>query len=101
MLESSEPQKFGVIKGPASEPNFLRDSYEPVSCDFTDELENFSVRKIPVEVAYWENRREPKSSRGIITDVFTSAKKEEFLKLDSGKTIRLDLISEIRPLRAA
>jgi Rho-binding antiterminator len=97
MLQNSEPRNLHVVKGPTPDPSQLKDSYEPVACDFTDELENLAVRRAPVDVAYWDESGQPQTVSGVIVDIFTSPEKEEFVKLNEGEFIRLDKISEVRP----
>jgi hypothetical protein len=97
MLENSEPRPTKSINGPAADANSIKKAYKPVSCDFSDELENFSVRKILVDVTYWDDKSLPCQLTGVIEDIFTTPQKEEFLKLDNGELIRLDRIFEIAP----
>jgi hypothetical protein len=92
-----EPVHFHrLVPGPAAEKSALKSHYEPVSCDFTDEIEDLSVRKLPVDVSYWNQSAELQKACGRITDIFTSPEKEEFLQLDDGTTVRLDKIFEIK-----
>lgn len=70
--------------------------YEPVDCDFTDELEFVAVRKIPVTVSHWNDQDTLTKSEGLITDIQTTASKEEFLVMSKGERIRLDHIHELR-----
>lgn len=89
-----------LVPGPAPSADSVREHYEPVSCDFSDELEELSVKKLPVDVAYWDESHRLANACGRITDIFTSPGKEEFLKLDDGSphetVIRLDTIMEVR-----
>lgn len=85
-----------LVPGPAADPASIKANYEPVSCDFSDELEHLSVRNLPVDVAYWDEARQVARACGRITDIFTSPGKEEFLKLDDGTLIRLDRILEVK-----
>lgn len=94
--ESSKNHFHRLVRGPASDAEHLHTRYEPVGCDFSDELEEISVKKLPVDVAYWDESHRPAKARGRITDIFTSPSKEEFLKLDDGTQVRLDMIMEVR-----
>lgn len=85
-----------LVPGPAGDVSGLHREYSPVSCDFSDELEHLSVRRIPVEVAYWDEDEHLTRAAGRIADIFTSPAKEEFLKLDEGTLVRLDKILEVR-----
>ena len=85
-----------LVFGPAPDRNSLKAHYEPVSCDFTDEIEDLSVRKLPVDVSYWDQSANLKKACGRITDIFTSSEKEEFLKLEDGTLVRLDKILEVK-----
>lgn len=89
-----------LVPGPAADISLLKQKYEPVSCDFSDQIEDFSVRKLPVELRYWENSR-LKLVEGKITDIFTTPEKEEFLKLEDGTLVRLDKIMEIKSMESA
>ncbi len=100
-----EPSKKGFhfhhfVPGPAGDPDRLRAKYEPVSCDFSDELESLSVQRLPVHVAFWDETRSLIRAKGRIVDIFTSPGKEEFLCLEDGspggRLVRLDRILEVR-----
>lgn len=89
--------KTSVLQGPALGREALRESYKPVSCDFTDELEAASVRGLSVEIAYWKNSGQASIVRGKIKDIFTEHS-EDFLRMSGGEVIRLDRISQINIL---
>jgi hypothetical protein len=90
------PHIHKLVLGPAPDVSALKERYEPVNCDFTDEIEDLSVRKLPVDVSYWDQTKRLQKACGRITDIFTSPQKEEFLKLDDGTLVRLDKILEVR-----
>lgn len=98
MLEKSSTQftPKKIVSGPAPSAQSASERYEPVDCDFVDELENFAVRKIPVIVEYWNDKAELVQLSGLIQDIFTTAEKEEFLRFSEGTTVRLDRIYEVR-----
>lgn len=71
--------------------------YEPVSCDYHDELEAAAMHKSEVELEF-ELEGVPQRGRGRITDVYT-ADGAEFVKfqLPQGQVdIRLDHIISMR-----
>lgn len=70
------------------------EKYEPISCDFYDELEAFSILKKEVEVFYEDESGLTASVFGIIKDLY-SRDKVEYLLLDTGKEIRLDLLIRV------
>lgn len=98
MLEKSSTQftPKKIVSGPAPNPRSTSDRYEPVDCDFVDELEDFAVRRIPVIVEYWNDRAELIQLSGLIRDIFTTSEKEEFLRISDGTEIRLDQIHQVR-----
>ncbi len=87
--------KTKILEGPIKSSNDLVWIYQPVECDFTDELEFASVKKINVEVKYWNSLGELADSTGRIVDIFTK-NKEEFLTMTDSSHIRLDRIFQIR-----
>lgn len=98
MLERSSvrftPKK--IVSGPAPHARAFSERYEPVDCDFVDELEDFSVRRIPVILEHWNEKAELIQVSGIIKDVFTTPEKAEFVRLADGTLVRLDRICEVR-----
>ena len=71
--------------------------YEPVSCDYHDQLEAAAMHKSPVELEF-ELEGIPTRERGKIADVYT-ANGAEFVKFDSDGgpvEIRLDHIISMR-----
>ena len=71
--------------------------YEPVSCDYHDQLEAAAMHKNPVELEF-ELEGVPQKERGQIEDVYTS-EGAEFVRFaaDSGKLeIRLDHIISMK-----
>lgn len=83
--------------------------YRPIACDFHDDLEAYAVtgRRIRIRHAAAE-APEPVNgasesllcNEGRIRDISTNAKKEEFLTLDDGASIRLDRIRSVEALAA-
>jgi Rho-binding antiterminator len=70
------------------------ENYEPISCDFYDELEAFSILKKEVEIFYEDESGEAVSVFGKIKDLY-SRDKQEYLLLDSGIEIRLDSLVRV------
>ena len=71
--------------------------YEPVSCDYHDELEAAAMHKKEVELEF-DLEGVTQKERGKISDVYT-ADGAEFVKFDSGSgpiEIRLDHIISMR-----
>ena len=74
-----------------------QERYEPVSCDYHDELEAAAMHKSKVELEF-ELEGMPQKEHGTIDDVYT-AEGAEFVKFvsDSGPIeIRLDKIISIK-----
>jgi Rho-binding antiterminator len=69
-------------------------NYTPISCDFYDELEAYSILKKEVEIFYEEEAGIPTSIFGRIKDLY-SRDNTEYLLLDTGKEIRLDLLIRV------
>ncbi|MBP9888526.1 MAG: hypothetical protein KBF93_19685 [Leptospiraceae bacterium] len=70
------------------------EQYEPISCDFYDELEAFSILKKEVEIFYEDENGLTCSVFGRIKDLY-SRDKIEYLLLENGKEIRLDLLIRV------
>jgi Rho-binding antiterminator len=74
-----------------------KEHYEPVSCDYHDQLEEAAMHRKNVELEF-ELEGVPQKETGVIADVFT-AQGAEFVKFDarSGPVeIRLDQIISMR-----
>jgi Rho-binding antiterminator len=72
--------------------------YEPVSCDYHDQLEAAAMHKQPVELEF-DLEGVTQREKGTIADVYT-ANGAEFVKFNSGGEpveIRLDHIISMRP----
>lgn len=86
--------KSKLLQGPFKNSADLAKVYEPVDCDFTDELEFVSVKKIQVEVKYWGPNGALIDCTGRIIDIFTKDK-EEFMTMSDSTRIRLDRVFQI------
>jgi transcriptional antiterminator Rof (Rho-off) len=73
------------------------DGYSPIACDFHDRLESFATLRRRVRLSL----RDEATAEGIIADIYTTADKQEFLRLDHGAVIRLDRILDIVPADSA
>ncbi len=64
------------------------EAYQPISCTFHDRLEDWAIRRAPVEIVWLEGDiQQTETDR--IADVFAKDGADH-LRLDSGTTIRLD-----------
>lgn len=70
--------------------------YEPVTCQFYDQLEELAVKKVRSKITYLEDEKEKMIEANIID--FKTFNKEEFLILDNGLEIRLDMIVQINDI---
>lgn len=86
-----------TLRGPLQSPAPMPASYSPVDCDFSDDLEFLSVKKIEVEVSHWSEASNLEKTVGLINDI-TIEEKIEFLFMSNGDKIRLDRISQLRIL---
>ena len=68
--------------------------YHPISCDFYDELEAFSILKKEVEIFYEDESGKSISTFGRIKDLYAKDK-TEYLLLDTGIEIRLDTLIRV------
>lgn len=73
------------------------EKYEPISCDYHDQLEAAAMHKTPVEIEFDESGV-PQTERGRVEDVYT-ADGAEFIRFSSSAgslEIRLDHIISMR-----
>lgn len=89
--------KNEYLRGMFQNPKDIPETYEPVDCDFSDELEFAIIRQLPVEVKYWNSKDEIHAIRGRIIDIFAQ-NKAEFIKMSNQTLIRLDRISSVHIL---
>ncbi len=68
--------------------------YEPISCEFYDELEAYSILKKEVEIFYEDELGKSIYTSGRIKDLY-SRDKTEYLLLDTGIEIRLDTLIRV------
>lgn len=76
---------------------FMND-YQPVSCQFYDELEAMATLRKPIAVVFLNPLGQAQSLQGKIKDLY-SRYKAEFLVLDDGTEIRLDRILQVNGKR--
>lgn len=96
MDKTEEFNLYRKIPGPAADGTRLEETYRPVSCDFSDRLEDLSVRGLTADFAYWSAPRQLERVQGKISNIYTTSDKEEYVELDNGTEIRLDRIFEAR-----
>lgn len=89
--------KNEYLKGAYQNPQDIPETYESVSCDFTDEIEFVVLKKLNVELKYWNSKNMLHSIRGQIMDIYTE-NHEEFLKMSNQTKVRLDRIASIHIL---
>lgn len=89
--------KTDILMGPTKEALAIPHLYVPVDCDFTDELEFVSVKKIHIILSYWNSELKLAENRGLIVDILTT-NKEEFVVMSDGERIRLDRIFKLQIL---
>lgn len=65
--------------------------YNPISCEFFDQLSVAMQRKIPSTVVYLKDEETKETAKGIVKTMEVINGKE-FLVLDSKKKIRLDTV---------
>lgn len=94
-LNTFPSTKTSVLRGPLRYSELPAKIYEPVDCDFTDDLEFVSIKKILVEVRFWNAEAKMTECKAQIDDILTQ-NKEEFLIMSNSTRIRLDRIYEIR-----
>jgi Rho-binding antiterminator len=70
------------------------DSYTPVSCDFSDELESRATLRQECRIVYRNDADEKVEAEGLIVDIY-AANKADYLKLKDGTEIRLDRIVSV------
>lgn len=74
----------------------MAQGYTPVDCDFHDRIEALATSRRRVVINLESESHAKSLAEGVITDIYTSPTKEEFLRLDDGAEIRLDRIVAIR-----
>lgn len=89
--------KNEYLKGVFQSPQDIPEVYEPVDCDFSDELEFAVIRQLPVEVKYWNVKNELHAIRGRIIDIYTK-NKAEYIKMSNQTLVRLDRIASVHIL---
>ncbi len=72
----------------------MTEPYQPISCNFHDELETLTVIRRKCAITYRDSSGEPVTVEDCIEDVY-ARNKEEFLKLRNGSVIRLDRLIEV------
>jgi Rho-binding antiterminator len=70
------------------------EKYQPISCDFYDELELLAIRKTVAKIIIRNDANEIEEIQNSIKTLYTK-NKEEFLVLDNDKEIRLDKLVSV------
>ena len=68
--------------------------YQPISCNFYDELEALATLRKNCEIVYRNEQEELNTTSGIIKDLYIR-EKVEYLLLDHGMEIRLDRLNTV------
>ena len=70
-------------------------SYIPISCSYYDRLEAWAVRREILTIIYANSEDgEAQTIEGVIVDLY-SKEKAEYLRLNTGETIRLDALQSV------
>ncbi len=67
--------------------------YHPIACSFHDRLEDWAIRRTPVEIV-WRDGEIQQITTVCIADVFAQDGADH-LRLDSGEVIRLDRLVSV------
>lgn len=68
--------------------------YQPISCDFYDELELLALRKTVAKIVIRKENEIVETIENVIKTLYTKDK-EEFLVLENGQEIRLDKLVSV------
>lgn len=66
--------------------------YHPIACSFHDRLEDWAVRRTPIELV-WRDGHTTQRITALIADVYAK-EGADWLRLDTGEVIRLDRLIE-------
>ena len=69
-------------------------TYQPIDCNYYDELVLIAMRKRSVEIVYQVSEQKITTITSVIRDIFTKDK-EEFILTESGLPIRLDKLISV------
>jgi hypothetical protein len=68
--------------------------YKSADTDLVDDLEHFAVDKIHVRIIYLDHTKTREELGGLIAEVYTKDH-AEFLRMEDGRTLRLDQVREV------
>ncbi|NNF56823.1 MAG: hypothetical protein HKN04_01140 [Rhodothermaceae bacterium] len=68
-------------------------AYQPIACGFHDRLEDWAVRRTPVELIWYDGDK-ARHTTAVIADVYAK-EGADWLRLDTGEVIRLDRLSTV------
>ncbi len=71
-----------------------KSDYQPISCDFYDELEAIATLKKTVLIKFNNEKEELTEVLTTITNLYTK-NKEEFMEMGNDLTLRLDQLVEV------
>ena len=91
MREIEKPSTGATNEPPASDG---ASDYRSISCELHDRLEDIATLRKRVRVRYREESGALQQRQAVIVDVF-ARHGAEYLSLDSGETVRLDLLEEV------
>lgn len=75
--------------------NDAQEPYQPIDCNYYDVLVLYAMHKEPLKIKVQiDGSAGSEELKGIIKDIYTKDK-VEFLKLDTGKVVRLDKLLDI------
>lgn len=70
------------------------DRYEPIDCNFHDQLEERATLKVPTEITYRTDKAGKVVVEDVIEDVY-SHQGAEYVRLKGGSIVRLDHIIQV------
>lgn len=73
--------------------------YNPIDCDFHDQLLSYATLRRRCNVTYRDDRGQAASAESLIQDVYTRDD-AEYMKLENGTVIRLDRLMTVEPAQA-
>lgn len=68
--------------------------YQPIDCNYYDELVLIAMRKREVTIVYRISEQKITTIQSVIRDIYTK-NKEEFILLETGEPVRLDKLVSV------
>lgn len=69
----------------------MTDTYHPISCEFHDLLEASAIKRKPAHIEFRDADGQTQTRVAVIIDVYAE-KGADYLKMDTGETLRLDQV---------